>query len=122
MTRKRVLFVDDEMSVLKSLAVVLRKQRDALEMVFVSTAVAAFAELEKAPFDVVVTDLRMPGVDGVELLGRVATMSPSTVRILLSGYGGTEAMARAGLVADTCLPKPCSVDTLVAAIAAPLSR
>jgi len=122
MTRRRVLFVDDEISILKSLAAVLRKQRDALEMVFVSTADAAVAELEKAPFDVIVADLRMPGIDGVELLGRVATMCPSTVRILLSGYGAAEAMAQAGLVADACLAKPCSVDALVSAIATPASR
>ncbi len=73
---KRVLFVDDDASILDALRNLLRKQRNEWDMVFALGGSEALAELSKAPFDVVVTDMRMPGMDGAALLARGARRLP----------------------------------------------
>ncbi len=62
--------------------------------------------------DVVVSDMRMPGMDGAELLAKVRTISPSTVRIILSGYAEEEAVLRSTRVAHQFLSKPCDLEDL----------
>ena len=68
MSQKRILFVDDEANVLDGLQNLLRKQRHHWDMVFAIDGQTALTELEKAPFDVIVSDMRMPGMDGATLL------------------------------------------------------
>ncbi len=109
---KRILFVDDDASVLDALRNLLRKRRHEWDMVFTVGGVAALAELEKAPFDVVVTDMRMPGIDGAELLKRVRDAFPSTARIVLSGHAERDAVVRALPVTHQFLNKPCDAATL----------
>jgi len=110
--RKHILFVDDERNILQGLQDLLRKQRKQWDMSFVLGADAALEELARAPFDVVVTDMRMPGMDGAELLARVKEQYPSVARIVLSGYADRDAIVRALPVAHQYLSKPCSVETL----------
>jgi DNA-binding NtrC family response regulator len=105
--RKRILFVDDEPAILSALRNLLYKARERWEMVFVGGAQEALAALRAAPFDVVVSDLRMPGMDGAALLGIVRDEFPTTVRLMLSGYGEPEAVVRAQQVAHELLGKPC---------------
>ena len=112
MERKHILFVDDERNILQGLQDLLRKQRKQWDMSFVLGADAALEELARAPFDVVVTDMRMPGMDGAELLARVKEQYPSVARIVLSGYADRDAIVRALPVAHQYLSKPCSVETL----------
>jgi putative nucleotidyltransferase with HDIG domain len=81
-------------------------------MAFAEGGSAALAELARQPFDVVVTDLRMPGMDGVALLRRVQELQPEAARILLSGTADTEMVARASGVAQRLLAKPCDVRDL----------
>jgi HD-like signal output (HDOD) protein len=116
MERKRILFVDDEPHVLGGLQDLLRRHRREWDMVFVASGQMALDELEKAPFDVVVSDMRMPGMDGSELLRCVQHEYPSIARIILSGYAEREAMIRALPVAHQFLSKPCGRDELHAAI------
>lgn len=113
---KRILFVDDEPMVLAALRTMLRRQRKVWEMVFVASGAEALAELGKAPFDAVVSDMRMPGIDGAELLARVQARWPETARFIPSGYSDPEALQRAQSVATACLSKPCDAEPLVAAI------
>jgi len=110
MNRRRILFVDDEQNVLSGLRNLLRKQRDHWEMLFVTSGAAALAEMEKAPVDVIVSDMRMPGMDGGTLLGHVKERHPSTVRIVLSGYAEREAVSRVMSVAHQFLSKPAEAD------------
>jgi putative nucleotidyltransferase with HDIG domain len=112
MTQKRILFVDDEVNVLEGLRNVLRKQRREWDMVFTSSGAAALAELEKAPFDVIVSDMRMPGMDGAELLQKVKDRYPVTARIVLSGHAEREAVMRTLPVAHQYLSKPCEEEQL----------
>jgi HD-like signal output (HDOD) protein len=113
---KRILFVDDEQNVLDGLRNILRKQRKEWDMVFATGAAEALAEMAKAPFDVVVTDMRMPGMDGAALLTRVRDQHPGTARIVLSGHSEREAVVRALPVMHQFLNKPCDSETLKSVI------
>lgn len=112
MSRRRILFVDDEPNMLSGMRNVLRKQRDAWDMVFVSAGAEALAEMDQAPFDVIVADMRMPGMDGPTLLNQVKARFPQTVRIILSGQADREALGRAMTVAHQFLSKPSDADAV----------
>jgi HD-like signal output (HDOD) protein len=81
--------------------------RDTWEMSFAGGGEDALRELERAEFDVVVSDMRMPRVDGVALLGAVKERWPGTVRIVLSGEADRETAMRTVRVAHQFLAKPC---------------
>jgi HD-like signal output (HDOD) protein/CheY-like chemotaxis protein len=110
---RRILFVDDEQNVLDGLRNLLRKQRREWDMVFSLGAEAALAEMGKgAPFDVLVSDMRMPGMDGVALLRRVKETHPGVARIVLSGHAERNAVLASLPVAHQYLSKPCDAETL----------
>jgi HD-like signal output (HDOD) protein len=109
---KRIIFVDDEPAILGGIRNRLRRMRAQWEMSFAASGREALAELSRRPFDVVVSDMRMPGMDGAELLGRVRDLSPGTVRIVLSGHAEREAVLRVLPVAHQYLSKPCDADVL----------
>lgn len=113
---KRILFVDDEPNILEGLQRTLRAQRHEWEVAFAPGGEAALAMLAAAPFDVVVSDMRMPGMDGAALLDIVRQQYPSMLRIILSGYTEMEASLRAVPVAHQFLLKPCEPNTLRTAI------
>src|SRR5262245_56056772 len=106
--KKRILFVDDDPAVLTALANVLRRDRDRWDMVFAVGGEAGLDELRKAAFDAVVSDMRMPGLDGAQLFETVARESPATVRIMLSGSDCEDALTHV----DELLSKPCSARRL----------
>lgn len=84
---ERILLVDDEPNVLDGY------QRTLGREFTLETAVGgqeALALMEKAPYAVVVSDMRMPGMDGVQLLSRVKTQSPDTIRVMLTGHADME--------------------------------
>ena len=109
---KRILFVDDEQQILDGLRDLLRKQRKQWDMVFALGGEAALAELERGRFDVVVSDMRMPGIDGTTLLQKVKDQYPATARIILSGHAEREAVVNALPVAHQFLSKPCDAEVL----------
>lgn len=109
---KRVLFVDDEPALLDGLRGRLRCLRSRWEMVFVESASRAITELELGAFDVVVSDVCMPEMDGVQLLATVAERWPATIRIVLSGHVQEEQSARVLTTAHQYLTKPCSAQQL----------
>ncbi len=113
---KRILFVDDEPRILQGLERMLHGERCRWEMVFAPGAEAALAVLGREAFDIVVSDVRMPGMDGVTLLGIVRERFPGTVRLVLSGYFEVGAAVRASPVAHQFLVKPCEADKLRGAI------
>ncbi len=112
MTKRRILFVDDEPDVLSALRRSLRKLRHEWDMAFAESGVAALHLFEETPFDVIVTDMRMPGMDGAELLKEVARKYPGTIRIILSGYSDQDTVMRTVSVAHQYLAKPCEVELL----------
>jgi len=112
MAKRRILFVDDELNVLEGLRNLLRKQRHQWDMVFASSGRAALEELAKAPADVIVSDMRMPEMDGAALLTKVKQLYPQTARIVLSGHAEREAISRVISVAHQFLSKPSDADTV----------
>jgi HD-like signal output (HDOD) protein/CheY-like chemotaxis protein len=109
---KRILFVDDEPNVRHGLQRMLRPMRDQWQMDFVGGAMEALDFLERQTVDVVVTDMRMPGMDGVALLERLVERHPRIVRIVLSGHAERGSLMRAAAVAHQYLSKPCEPDVL----------
>jgi HD-like signal output (HDOD) protein/ActR/RegA family two-component response regulator len=112
----RVLFADDDVPVLDGLRARLYRQSNRWQMVFVESAAEAIKELERTPFDVIVTDMRMPGMDGAELLQAVSERWPDVVRIVLSGYAERDQALRLVPVAHQYLSKPCDAQRLVAIV------
>ena len=115
---KRILFVDDEPLVLRGLRNLLHADRRRWEMVFAVGGDAALEELAKARFDVIVSDLRMPGMDGLALLRSVQASYPHVARMVLSGYAEPATLEAATALAHTVLAKPCDSQTLRSAIEA----
>jgi putative nucleotidyltransferase with HDIG domain len=112
-----ILFVDDEPNVLDGLRRMLRTVRREWSAEFAEGGAPALALMEKKRFDVIVTDMRMPGMTGVQLLEEVCRLYPKTVRIILSGQCDEQASARAARVAHQMLSKPCDPETLKATVA-----
>jgi putative nucleotidyltransferase with HDIG domain len=113
---KRILFVDDEAGILDGLKRMLEPMEAEWEMTFASGGEAALAIMEAAAFDVIVTDMQMPDMDGAMLLELVREKHPSVFRIILSGYTDLQASLRAVPVAHQFLLKPCDPETLRAGI------
>ncbi len=114
--KRRILFVDDEPQVLGALQNLLRRMRASWQMVFVGSGEAALEALAREPFDVVVSDMRMPRMDGVQLLEQVRERHPGVARIILSGYAEPAAMERAIPLAHQFVSKPCDGESLKAVI------
>jgi HD-like signal output (HDOD) protein/CheY-like chemotaxis protein len=114
---KRILFVDDEPHVLRGLRRLLASQRGAWDMRFVDSGAAALESMSERPADVVVSDMRMPGMSGVELLDEVQRSFPQAVRIILSGHADTKLTLRAAGHTHQFMAKPCSADLLKSTVA-----
>lgn len=109
--RPSVLLVDDEQHVLDAIAANLRKE---FELTARTRAAEALVLLGQRPFDAVVSDLRMPEMDGVQFLEEVKRIAPSTARVLLTGHadvGSAIAAVNAAAVSRFLL-KPCPSATL----------
>jgi len=83
--RAQILFVDDEPCVLQGLQRSTHAMRDEWEMTFLDNSETALRFLEKSPVAVVVSDMRMPGMNGAQFLARVCEISADTVRVMLTG-------------------------------------
>ncbi len=117
--RKRVMFVDDEEGVRKSFDRLLSERGFAVSTV--EDGDRAVSLLREEPAEVIVSDLRMPGLDGLQLLQWVHEKQPQTRFILLTGYGNAEVERKArALGAYEYLNKPISPDALSLVITAAL--
>jgi len=105
---RKVLFVDDEPHVTDSLKRSLRKE--PYEVLSANSASEALKMLAREPVDVVVSDEKMPGMQGSEFLAQVCNLYPETVRIILTGHGSMEAAIRAINEGEIYrfLTKPCN--------------
>jgi HD-like signal output (HDOD) protein len=113
---KRILFVDDEPLVLQGLKAGLHARRKEWDMQFAEGGAKAVELMKQGHFDVLVTDLRMPGFDGTTLVGRAKTDWPNTIRIVLSGYVDDEQSQRLVSLAHRYLSKPCEAKKIAECI------
>jgi HD-like signal output (HDOD) protein len=114
--KPRILFVDDEPRVLLSIRDLLHRQRNRWDLVFADGSETALVALEAGPFDVVVSDMRMPGMNGADLLTRVRDLQPQASRIILSGQTDQDTALRAAQIAHQFFSKPCDSQSLVSMI------
>lgn len=109
--KRRLLFVDDDSNLLMGLRRSLHSMHEEWDMEFADSGAAALKLLDR-PFDVVVSDMRMPGMTGLELLNAVQERFPQTVRILLSGQSDRQAILESAARAHQYLSKPFDAQRL----------
>ncbi|MFN3258060.1 MAG: HDOD domain-containing protein [Ilumatobacter sp.] len=108
-----IVFVDDDPVVLQSLRRSTRRFRHVWDVHVAEGAAAALELFDRlGNIDIVITDMRMPGMDGAELLAEIRERSPHTARIVLSGQAGRDAALRAVGPAQQFLSKPVEIDAL----------
>ena len=115
MSRHTILCVDDDAAVLSALRRLLREE--AFEVLTASNAANALASLRRNPVEVIITDQRMPGQSGAELLAEVGQRWPRIGRVILTAYPGQTVMIegiRAGV--DYLFHKPWDDDALKSAV------
>jgi putative nucleotidyltransferase with HDIG domain len=111
--KTKILFVDDEINVLDGLKRMLHKMKNSWEMDFVDSGAKAIELMQHNNYDIIMSDMRMPGIDGAALLKWVKENSPKTIRFVLSGFSDKEAVIKTTLTAHQYLAKPCKPEILV---------
>jgi DNA-binding NtrC family response regulator len=117
MPGSRVLLVDDETIFTKNMSKLLKNR--GYQVTAVNSGDSAIRELEHDHFDVLVLDLKMPGMDGITTLKEVMKLGLFTETLILTGHGSIDtALEAMKLGAYDYLTKPCEIDELVAKIEA----
>lgn len=119
--RQRILFVDDMRTILLSLKRLLRVHQDSWDMEFANSGVEALEMLEKEPFDIIVSDVVMPTMTGIELLEIVKERYPRMIRFILSGHADHQILIQSVGTTHQFLAKPCDRNILTEAISRALS-
>jgi HD-like signal output (HDOD) protein/ActR/RegA family two-component response regulator len=114
---KQILFVEDNEMLLKMYGLLMAKSREEWQSTLVPDGEAALKLLQQSPFDVVVSDLEMPGINGIQLLTKVQKIQPQCSRILISGHSDQAAAADALNCTHLFMPKPFDIKTLKATLA-----
>lgn len=109
---KRILFVDDDTNILAGLKRTMRSMRHEWEMEFISEPKEALRVFAENHFDIVVSDMKMPGMDGADLLTEVKILAPESIRIILSGHSSPELIMKSVGPTHQYLAKPCEAETL----------
>jgi DNA-binding NtrC family response regulator len=113
----RVLLVDDETIFTKNISKLLKNR--GYEITAVNSGDAAIRELEQSPVDVIVLDLKMPGMDGIATLKEIIKLGLFAETLILTGHGSIDSALEAmKLGAHDYLTKPCEIDELVTKIEA----
>ncbi|ETW95745.1 MAG: hypothetical protein ETSY2_47635 [Candidatus Entotheonella gemina] len=115
--KQHILFVDDEPNLLDGLRRMLRPMRQDWEMHFAESGPDALQIIDRQPCDVVVSDMRMPGMDGSQLLHKVRQYSPETIRFILSGHSDQGMILRSVGPTHQFLAKPCGAAELKGTLA-----
>ncbi len=105
--KKRIIFVDDEPSILDGLGRMLRDMRHDWEMRFATSGKDALDILSAEPFDLIVSDMRMPLMNGLQLLTEVKARFPGVIRMILSGYSDQSLIMRSVGIIHQYMSKPC---------------
>lgn len=112
----RILIVDDEVHVVGALRRLLRREGFSIEVAL--NGEEAIEKLASFPADVVISDFRMRGMNGLELLGQVVSIAPKAVRVLISGHADLSTGGGQAGVISHFISKPWDDDRLVADVRA----
>ncbi|MCJ7531493.1 MAG: response regulator [Anaerolineales bacterium] len=118
---RSILFVDDDLEIVSSTRRFFYTIPHEWQVTFAQSAAEALQSLQEKHYDVIITDIRMPGMSGIDLLNQVRLNHPQTVRIALSGHSDRNASLQASGLAHQYLTKPCPIESIVAAIQQSLS-
>jgi putative nucleotidyltransferase with HDIG domain len=110
--KRRILFVDDNSNVLDGLRRMNRSQQNEWDAQYVQSGAEALNIMDSRPIDLIVADMRMPGMDGADLLREVMKRHPEVIRIVLSGQADSDLTMRVVGVAHQFIAKPCDAQTL----------
>lgn len=109
----QILFVDDEDKILSGIKRMLRPYRTDWDIQTANSAREALNLLDDNDFDIIISDMRMPEMDGASLLLEVKERSPETIRVILSGFSERESIIKTVGPSHQFLAKPCDDKTLV---------
>lgn len=120
--RKRILVVDDEAHIRLVVSRNLAKLGGEYEIETAGSGKEALDKIEKQKFDLVITDLRMPGIDGLALMNRIRLANPQTRLILITAYGSEQIAAKArSMNVYRYITKPFVLDELLDTVRESLS-
>lgn len=111
--RQPVLFVDDQPQILNGIKRMLRLKRDDWDVLCATSGQEALSMLESNKPGVIVTDMKMPHMDGADLLEEVRRRYPDMMRVVLSGYFEHEGFYRTAGSAHAYLMKPCDMNAII---------
>ncbi|MDF7800590.1 response regulator [Pontiellaceae bacterium B1224] len=117
----RLLFVDDMRTILMSLERLLRKHQNEWDMAFANSGSQALEMLEKESFDIIISDVVMPEMNGVELLEIIKQRYPTMIRFILSGHADHQTLIRSVGTTHQFMAKPCDRNILTEAISRALA-
>ena len=110
---KQVLIVDDEETLTWSLAKSLSNDRDTYEVTTANDGETALELTRKSPFDLVVLDIRLPGINGLDVLLKIKDERPATKVIIMTAYGSSEIKAKAKARGSLFyIEKPCEIEQM----------
>ena len=113
MKRKhKILFVDDDPLVLKGLKRSLTEYSDEWTTHFSSSATEALEKISAEDYDAIVTDMHMPGMDGIQLLNLVSQRTPGVIRFVFSGNVTDPQIMRSTILVHQMIPKPCTIENI----------
>ena len=110
--KMKVVFLDDDINFLNGIKRVLKRTPDWDVATFTDVELL-FGELAGGGVNVVISDYRMPGINGLAVLERVRSEYPSVHRVLLSGQATNEVYNEASIIAERYLEKPCDADMIL---------
>src|ERR687893_3230278 len=112
-----VLIVDDDPVLLEALPEALRLRMEGVTIETADSAAAALDRIEGGDFDAIVTDIKMPGMSGLELLAEIRNRRPDTPTLMITGHGETDLVVEA-LRGGACdfIRKPIDRDYFVASL------
>lgn len=108
----KILFVDDDPNILSGLKRMMYPMKNEWDMLFTDQAKTALEIIEKTNIDVIISDIRMPGIDGSQLLSDVKKNYPSIIRITLSGYADDNIAMRNSRIVHQSLSKPTTAEKI----------
>ncbi len=111
-----ILFIDDDPCMLRGLRRALRPRKEEWNMRFEVGGHAGWQAFKRDPAQIVVTDLRMPDIDGLEVLRLIKAHKPETIRIVLSGFADLDVVIKSVHLAHQFMTKPCAQTDLIATL------
>src|SRR5438034_997977 len=117
MSQPRVLIVDDDLALLQALPEALRLRMPGVTVETADSGAAALDRMAAWDYDAIVTDIKMPGMDGLELLAEIRTQRPDTPTLMITGHGEHDLVVQAlRSGAYDFIPKPIDRDYFVASL------